>query len=81
MGRQTGLRVHGGLCPTMLPTKVTAGPATAHLAVILTVAQPAHPVTALDVAAWVEGVLGLNPVLGVGLQAVKFCRDKAHVNI
>jgi hypothetical protein len=32
--------------------------ATAYLAVVLPVAEPAHPVAALDVAAWVEGVWG-----------------------
>jgi hypothetical protein len=45
--------------------------ATAHLAIILPEAQPAHPVAALDVVAWVEEVCGLNPVLGVHLQAIK----------
>jgi hypothetical protein len=54
--------------------------ATAHLAVISTEAKPAHPVAALDVAAWVEEVCGLNPVLGVHLQAVKCYQDRAHVH-
>jgi hypothetical protein len=43
--------------------------APAHLAIILPVAEPAHPVAALNVAAWVEEVCGLNPVLGVHLQS------------
>jgi hypothetical protein len=48
---------------------MTTGAAPAHLAVIGTVAKPAHPVAALNVAAWVEGALGWHPVLGVHLQA------------
>jgi hypothetical protein len=54
--------------------------ATAHLAIILPVEQPAHPVAALNVAAWVQEVCGLNPVLGVGLQAIKGYQHWAHVN-
>jgi hypothetical protein len=41
------------------------------LAIIGMVAEPAHPVAALNVAAWVDEVCGLNPVLGVQLQAIK----------
>jgi hypothetical protein len=44
--------------------------AAAYLAVILPVAEPAHPVAALNVAAWVEEVCGLNPVLGEHLQVI-----------
>jgi hypothetical protein len=41
--------------------------ASAHLAIILPVAEPAHPVAALNVAARIEGVLRLDPVLGYHL--------------
>jgi hypothetical protein len=39
-----------------------------HQTSILAVAEPAHPVAALNVAACIYGVLGLNPMLGVHLQ-------------
>jgi hypothetical protein len=42
-----------------------------HLAIILPVAEPAHPVAALNVAARVDGALSLKPVLGVHLQVVQ----------
>jgi hypothetical protein len=39
---------------TSILTAISQAP---HLAIILTVAEPAHPVAALNVATWIEGLL------------------------
>jgi hypothetical protein len=79
--RRRAPRLHGDLMevmPSHSPYVNDNWAAAAHLAVIGTVAQPAHPVAALNVAAWVEGVLGEHPVLGVHLQAVRSYRHKGQ---